>query len=265
MVIKSPRRNFSWNIIPHPLLFSQPWQEIGFDWNKNWSKTSWIFLSAEPSPFPDLAEAELFSPIPWWLKFSDICAINFKIFPPPGCCGAGRKLPVSFSALASKILILFIFFQAPTHQNWKFSLDFNPFLVFFWAVWLCWRRSEQSLHRFPFHWNSSRQQSRKKPLGRLFLGWNCAISDLTLRGVPGNVKKKPKFPFPWKEIYFGVAAFNVPDVQSCWGRILGQNFEEFDLFPSLSHWNFPGFFPPKEHPKTKPAKSPRWLYFYCIF
>lgn len=108
-------------------------------------------------------------------------------------------------------------------------------------------------------------KAEKKPLGRLFLGWNCAISDLTLRGVPGNVKKKPKFPFPWKEIYFGVAAFNVPDVQSCWGRILGQNFEEFDLFPSLSHWNFPGFFPPKEHPKTKTAKSPRRLYFYCIF
>lgn len=64
MVIKSPRRNFSWNIIPHPLLFSQPWQEIGLDWNKNWSKTSWIFLSAEPSPFSDLAEAELFSPSP---------------------------------------------------------------------------------------------------------------------------------------------------------------------------------------------------------
>lgn len=148
------------------------------------------------------------------------------------------------SALASKILILFIFFQAPTHQNWKFSLDFNPFLVFFfWAVWLCWRRSEQSLHRFPFHWNSSRQQSRKKTLGRLFLGWNCAISDLTLRGVPGNVKKNPNSLFPERKFILGLLPLTCLTCRAAgaefWGKILKNLIYSLpsptEIFQDFSH------------------------------
>lgn len=140
-----------------------------------------------------------------------------------------------------------------------------PFWFFFLSCLVVLEEIRAEFASLPFSLEFLTSAKQKKNTGAAFPGVKLCNKWPHPQGSAWKRQKKPKFPFPWKEIYFGVAAFNLPDVQSCWGRILGQNFEEFDLFPSLSHWNFPGFFPPKEHPKTKTAKSPRWLYFYCIF
>lgn len=163
----------------------------------------------------------------------------------------GRKEAPNFFHSSSPALwllkfwfYLFFFFKLQPIRTGNSAWILIPFwFFFFWAVWLCWRRSEQSLHRFPFHWNSSRQQSRKKTLGRLFLGWNCAISDLTLRGVPGNVKKNPNSLFPERKFILGLLPLTCLTCRAAgaefWGKILKNLIYSLpsptEIFQDFSH------------------------------
>lgn len=161
----------------------------------------------------------------------------------------GRKEAPSFFHSSSPALWLLkfwfylFFFKLQPIRTGNSAWILIPFWFFFLSCLVVLEEIRAEFASLPFSLEFLTSAKQKKTLGRLFLGWNCAISDLTLRGVPGNVKKNPNSLFPERKFILGLLPLTCLTCRAAgaefWGKILKNLIYSLpsptEIFQDFSH------------------------------